>query len=222
MWLGPHQAAILVVMDAFLIFCFLLQNETAKDIFDKIEKTIAEAKTVKIKYKCESTKKKGRNMSGVILLKSDKVRCSGEKEGFSGTFVSDGKKMRNLFTQDTRDAPPDLRKIIETGILRATTYDTVIAAFCLGDGDPVPNLNELKEQTQLKNLEKESGEKEGPSLSYKRDYGTGMVTIRFWYDPKTFKLTKRVASMPEGIVATEIFEEFVFDGDISDDEFKVP
>jgi hypothetical protein len=206
-----------------------LQEKSPAEIFKKIEETLRNAKTVSVNYEFEELKVGDRKFSnsGTLLLKEgNKVLGTVPNQGVPGdsTFACDGRAMKNQSNLNQRDAPKNLRSVLEASLLRGPgVYYTLVFAFELVDGQAKPDISgfDADKVMPVSDVAKGQDEKGNPSVVFK----VGRMEIRLWYDAKTYAPAKRVIKFAgaedpkQGI--TETFKTFAVGVNIPDEKFTL-
>ena len=210
-------------MLALIAVAALLQQETPEALFNRMEHSIEEAKSLRIKYRLD-LEQGGQTATGtgIVLLKQGnkaKITLTGAKG--NPWAVSDGKKLtvdanQALIEGAELDTPKDLNlrvatKLARWGVLDLPSFPRVIRTYGV---DP-------KERLKVSDIK--FGEKDGDvrTLTYVVQEGNGKVELKLWVDPKDLTLKKRTLSVGNlKATVTETYEEFTVNGEIPDESFK--
>lgn len=228
---------------ALLLSAILLwQEPSGEETLHKIEDTFSRARTLSVKITIAGTdtangEDTSLSMSGTFLLK-DKTKFlilfdrtdRGHEERF--IVVSDGKTTEghSKYMPDPVSFPtrPELRGFFEASFARGggTGLVAMSAVFCGYVHNARGMEPDPKKLIKVSDFEKGSNAKE-PSLSFTSKMGNfgPAQRVTLWYDSTTFKPTKGLIAAPGGADGTslrETYEEFVIDGEVPDDRFRVP
>jgi outer membrane lipoprotein-sorting protein len=232
-------------MDVLLAVLLLLQEKTAEDSFNKIEETLANAKSIQVKFSCSFAPSKEGNAvkasaSGTLLLKEgNKVKLeshllwNGAVQDL--TLVSDGirrhierKQGDQVIRPPASPTPASMglhyvRTLTRVGLTPAQVLQYIFFADAArSKGAPLASTFTASEFTPGG----DGIDKDAIKFNVQRDGAdqTGNVVVRF--DPKTFALRNLVVTFKgaEDItwVLTETYSEFTLNADIPDEKFKLP
>jgi outer membrane lipoprotein-sorting protein len=199
----------------------LLQQETAEELFKRIEQSLEQAKSVRVIGRLDI----GQNAPAadtLVLLKDDnKAKVSMTTPQANAWFVSDGKKI----TVDDRqaaldgkswDTPKDLNVRVTAALLRRGVLDlSPLAARIRTYGtDP-------KQKIQVSDFKLGGKDGDLQTLTFVLQEGNARADVKLWMDPRSLALKKRTLSLANSkIVVTETYDEFTLNGDIPDEKFK--
>lgn len=200
------------------------------EILQKLEDSIAKAKTVRIAWKYEGEgppedPARGRGTGLVLLQEGNRLRMElhmnflGQEH--KGTIISDGKKM-----SATLDGAPAV--VYEPP---ATVRTMVGLALVRGGG--MLSLSRKEEQdpkTFMPVVSARPGEDDGLDktifFTLKLQGGLETGEIKLWYDPKTGSPRKRTVLIrragDRNTTITETYQEYVLDQAIPDEKFVIP
>ncbi|HTF58222.1 MAG TPA: hypothetical protein VK661_13405 [Planctomycetota bacterium] len=228
-------------MIAFLA-AFLLCQESPADFLKKVEEKYATAKALSVSAEVQiSGKQDGRDIKGKMEVA---FRSKGEgkvRAELSGTMndqpvprtmnVSDGKALASIAGMDRpqkKDHALALgswsrRFLVRTGLLGSTS--SLFASVFQSQTVKLEDLFKVSEVTDGGWEKYEGRERRVIKFTVASpEPGSPPMKCKIWVDHKTLAVLKRESSQttPTGSVTiTETYGEAVFDGDISDDEFKV-
>ena len=230
---------------AFVLALPLLaaQEESAEQVFKKIEEAIKGAKTLSVKLEGyvsahASVRRSGLRRYGpntvhatLLLKEGDKARLSIRKpfrweDERLVPFYSDGTKAKCDPDEGAWDAPKGINTFFRIAITRAgLSHLRTMMSRILSDEDlkklPDPN-------TFLKVSDVKYGDDDGQAktLTYKLKSGKGdePILVRLWYDPKTYGLLKRTLKGQgrDRSWIIETYKSFDMNGDIPDEKFTLP
>jgi len=230
-------------MLAIVAAALLLQDMTAEETLKKIEETIQKAKTVGVKFtQSIERKKRGEDISlkrsGTVLLKEgNRVRVevdeSGGRSPTHTVLVSEGKALHassnsTVPPRDLKEAPSILKESIAASLVRGNVVTTLMYTAFIRRLSP-PDTSTMEPQKRFKVSEVKVGPDEGASKTLLFTVEIADTTVihsaKVWYDPKTFKVQKRVLTYKIGQdeeTLTEAIEELSLNADIPDEKFKRP
>jgi outer membrane lipoprotein-sorting protein len=224
-------------MSALLAIALLFQEKTAEETFKKIEDTVHNAKTVRVKFAFEARKKEADKPTivaeGTVLLKQGNKVFATESFLIDGKKVdkkqiSDGSKMA-FWVNDRREdkvTPKNEGAKFLNGVLRAGYVQAQLIKVNFIPLDPKSDPGDLDPRELfilLSDFAFGVDDKEAKTMTYKfKDYEG--VQGKIWYDPKTWKLLKRTIeySGSDAGLAVETYPEFTLNADIPDETFKLP
>jgi outer membrane lipoprotein-sorting protein len=227
-------------MNLLLAAVLLLQDNSAKETWKKVEDTVLAAKTVRIKFQWEPQMKEGAlkgkdaYASGVLLVKqgnlfSLRAELKSEQRDLEVEILSDGSSLyRKLDLLNTRrdPVPPNLGRGFLVSSVRASIMMSVSFSQL---GRPKVGTEDLEKYlahpVEVSDVQDGADDKGAKTLEYKIRVRPGQTaSIRVWYDPKTFLPQKRSIRREDQDAGTitETFEEFVLNADIPDEKFKLP
>lgn len=209
-------------------------DKAAAEILRKIQEPLEKARSARIRFKVEGNLGGGRCAStGTLLLREgNRARLESKLSAVRGEaellVISSGKLLKGTTKGGSADMP-FLPKVAEQdppenlgAFLRAGMLHSATLTQSLFGEDLLPKPgDDPKKVFAVSNLA--SGE--DGTLTYKLTVGRDSMTVRLWYDPKTFKPLKRT-TMQEGFhffaQFTETFEEYSLDVDLPDAPFDLP
>jgi len=212
-----------------------LQEQTPEEIFRKIEQTIEESKTLTVKFRWEDVESgDGKDASvsvaiGTIQLGHDNKRrvdirflqVAGEVGDQTLTTISDGKKTwkRESVGKTWHVGEGTLNNTKRLFATMLTREGVIVSLF-----DP---SHKSKTPYPISDIKASDDDKGVKALTYKVQRIGGskdsLDEVRLSYDPKSYRLFKRVNKRVvdgKNKILTEVFNEFTFNDDISDDVFK--
>jgi outer membrane lipoprotein-sorting protein len=200
----------------------LLQSDTAEDTFKRLEESLVQAKSLRIKYRLDFAQgDQTATATGTLLL----------KEGNKAKIVMVGAKGNPWAVSDGTKVTVDARQAAVDGATWVTPKDlnvrmaTKVARWGILDLPSLPRLIRIYEnepRERLKVSDFAFGQKNGDleTLTYVLRDGNGQADIRLWYHPKSLALKKRSLSVANvNITVTETYEEFTVNGQIPDESF---
>jgi len=228
------------------VFCLLLTTgilslpqESAYDVFEKIEQTIEKAESIRAKLSVDMYFNQGgretkASMTGILLLKTGNkvsLRFKGKRDEVEHTSIqiSDGNSvgggMINM-GKGIKDPSRMLHDCVRTSLSRtgamAGIFRAGMAHAFLGAGED--NFKEEEYFTPYGFVLDNAADGTN-TLSYKLEGGDPVVKVKVWYEPKTFRLLKRTLSWKtEGNEGrfTETYKEYVLNGKVPDEKFTLP
>jgi outer membrane lipoprotein-sorting protein len=215
-----------IFMHMFFAVAMLLQDQTAEDVFKKIEESIEKAKTVRITSKLEGTLNEGKKIAktGSFILKHGNKVYARVKEGdTTEMLVSDGTMM---LTDSSAGKPgaPTSNVVLKTPDQLNRTFSLALVS----EGAIVPLLEMIgmaystapKDRTlRLPAQDFEHGGEDRGAKVLKYKLGDVVATLR--YDPKSLRVFSRRLTHKDFGDVTETYDEFSLDADVSDDQFSV-
>jgi len=201
----------------------LLQQETAEETFKRLEESLVQAKSARIKVRLDFAAGDQKvTANGILLLKKEnKARVSLTGAGGNHWFVSDGTKV----TVDPRQAAMD-GAAFDTPKALNVRVATAVVRWGLVDLADLPRrikVYDTDPAQRMKLSDFKFGEADGDlrTLTYVLTDGDGRADLKLWIDPKTLALKKRTVSVPKmNATFTETYEEFTVNGEIPDEAFK--
>jgi len=231
----------------------MAQSETAEQSFRKIEEAIEGAKTISIRMKYQ----RGGSVEGKADLEKEnvKVGCTilvreGNEVNISTesswvftsptdlAVISNGNRMRTTdafgITKEGK-SPTTLTASLKTILARPGFFAAqhFIPRGATLAKEAEPDLKNFLEKDQKKIFEvtnlRSGGEGKDRWIRYALRVADGdaPIEVTLWYDPKTYKPTKRrvlltLADLNATITHLETYDEFNLNGEILDDKFKLP
>ena len=218
-------------MQLILGMALLLQQESAEQVYQKIESVLQTSGPLKIRYKMNSSNKysdgtlRTTERVGTILLKEGNKARIEVKEATTCTvphprnemlFISDGRRMRRTFVADgkeiesrERDTPKNLSLLIAVALSRE------------GDWSPLTRflMDRINLTGPLSHFEHGADDAGAKTIQFML---SGIKT-RLWYDPKDYRIMKQTWSPPsDGLTHVQTFEEFKLHAEIPDETFALP
>jgi outer membrane lipoprotein-sorting protein len=204
------------------LLALLLAQDDPKRILETIETKLLEAKSVTAKFRCETPPSDPR--TGTIQLRGPD--CFRITLGADLVAVSDGKNVVNVnyWNYLPREVGETFgarsRSILARAgalwLVHSSTYEDQRFVF-LGQeaGDEVAT-------SELKRGPDEGG---GKSITYvlssRSLKARGDLHVRLWYDPGTFRLVRRDATLGQETMR-ESYSDWSFSVDLADETFKIP
>jgi outer membrane lipoprotein-sorting protein len=218
-------------MEGFLMhllaaLALLLQDKTAEETFKKIEETVQNAKTVRIKFKLEGALKDGQgkekriDKSGTLVFGDRNKLHITISDGINPvqifSMISDGKTTRTVMTGAiiTQETPSDLNRNFLRSLVRGGNVANLISTVGVQWDDETV----LGTIYRVSDFEMSKDDRGAKALKYKMN-GKG-ATLR--YDPKTLLVLSRKLAEEDGGEVLETYEEFTLNGDIPEEKFKLP
>jgi outer membrane lipoprotein-sorting protein len=211
------------------------QVNPSEETFRKIEEAIETAKTISVRFKCDISKKRPKmneqeSYSGVCLFKKEnkfKVTASllGSNINEEKVIVCDGSSLKEPGRYGVSLSPEILTAILKVsmarvGILAGTWLSWKV--LCEGNEQPP-----FKKGCQVSDIKAGEDDKDEKTLMYILKVGKEvpiLCEVKIWYNAKTYKLLKRSLKQKDDageFTYTEVYENFIFDGDIPDEMFKI-
>lgn len=199
----------------------LLQQETAEEFFNRIEKSLVQARSVRVAGRLDIGRGAPAAATLVLLKDGNKAKVSMTAPQVTSWFVSDGKKI----TVDDRqaaldvkswDTPKDLNVRLATALLRRGILDLppVAARIRTYGTDP-------KQKLQVSDFRHGTKDGDLQTLIYALQEGNARAEVKLWVDPRSLAVKKRTLSLPNPkVLVTETYDEFTVDGEIPDDSFN--
>lgn len=213
-----------------LLISFLLAQDSPADVLKKIEETVAAAETIRAEYKIDGItdkKKAPAYIDGVIeVRRGNKVRI------VQTTFVGGGKTVDEILSDgvhivamngDRRSLPREAPKTLEAQARAWFSTLPIMASPFFGAG---PNLDKDSRE-DFKVAEVKKGDDDGALKSIVVTYKPRIANavspeVRIWYDPKTFLISRRAISIPNGPRIREILPKLALDAKLPEEYFLLP
>ena len=207
-----------------------LEFKEGYEAFDTLEKAVLGARTLKARFKYDAKGPKGGLDSGtgtaVLLLKEGgrmrfELEFSALNEGHRVTAVSDGTRVAAIVDRAAPivgEAPKQMVPRFGKALVRA---GTVVAGNRVDSQDPKEFMKMLSPRLG------DAGE-DGKTLIFTVLLPLAGETagVKIWYDPKTLAIRQRTVVLRKdgqiNATVTETYEEFTLNGDIPDEQFKMP
>lgn len=235
-------------MNLLLAAVLLMQDKTAEETFRKIEETIEQATSLKVRitYTMElptkfpgSPAQQMSTKAEILIADRNRVRVVVDpnpmfKGGRTDLSVrSDGKLLRVVDPgEDASEgkAPQTTTSGFKTLLGRAGYFGSqdLVPKGLMAAGED-PDLarflrKDLKKELALSGLEA-ARDTDGDFLKYTVH---GQIPMRLWYTPKTHLPARRIWELPFPVPGnlvircTEVYDEFTLNADIPDEKFKLP
>jgi outer membrane lipoprotein-sorting protein len=239
-------------MSLFLAAVLFLQGKTPEEVLKKLEETVDQASTVRLKFKVEgSCVQAGKadttwTYAGTLSFKGDnrvnalsthKQVTGDKKQETDSRLICDGTRLLH-------DFPPGRKRLMDLeffsipqmrgSLVRAGVVDTLFVAGTFGDllsvGGGGPKPRDFFEVSDLKTVP--ANEHKGSltySLKFENErfpsHPTNVLKVTLEYDPETWRLRSRTVTLPfEGgeTRIRETYEDFSLNADIPDETFTLP
>jgi hypothetical protein len=209
-------------------------NLSPEEVLKKIEKTVADATTIKAEFKIDKLplSKDGKvvvSASGILELKgANKVLVQAEirqgSQKMDWGLVSDGK--RHFAFSGNSSSPPSEPPKALAAEMRA--HFSTLPLLAMWMGPRIEGFQDRRNSFQVIGVR--SGEDDGSQktlwVEYQSQDPNGVKPqARLWYDPKTFLISKRVMTGGRADTPIELPDTFfniVLNADIPDDDFSMP
>jgi outer membrane lipoprotein-sorting protein len=229
---------MIVTVVSLLSAALLAQDKAAEEAFKKIEEKIVSAKTVSLNFSIESSKvgdqgaKRGPQMSGSMTLKDgNKGLLIHRTSQFPMDWVrvSDGNKITVSGLKMESETPPNFKFGTLKGLARIGWSPTVFLAFQMLDiGEQGKVFEAFVKSLEVSGVKFEKDQGDAKVLSYRvtcsEPYSLERletVSVELWYEPKTLHPLKRLVKTKSETVI-ETYRDWVFNGDVPDEKFKLP
>lgn len=209
-------------MGLSLLLALLLAQDDPRRILESIEAKFLEAKSVTAKFRCESPPSDPQ--TGTLQLRGpDRFRIT---LGADLVAVSDGKNVVNVNYWNYLP-----REVGETFGARSSSILARAGALWLVQASAYEDQRfvylgqEAGDEVATSDLKIGPDEGGGKSMTYvlssRSLKARGELKVRLWYDPGTFRLVRREATLGKETMR-ETYTDWSFAADLPDETFKIP
>src|SRR5258706_160786 len=227
-------------MSPMIAALLLFQAQTAEDTFQKIEESVSRAKCARVRFQWEGMSGKEADCrveaSGCVVLKQgNKVHLAAtitEKAQSSELkVVSDGTSVKTkLGAKRTLESPTprNLEAGLRAALHRLGAMQAVLIAHkvCMMETGDQEEALDMGKKPPLSEFKPGPDDGDSKTLTYKitPDGPNSVAEVKLWYAPDTYRLVKRTITIrhPAESVFTEVYKDWILDGDGENDEFTLP
>jgi hypothetical protein len=227
-----------------------IADTMAMSVLAKIEENLHDARTIRIRYSSESTFTSadgtvGLQSKGMILLKDgDKFALTEEELSLTDDknksktrkfqFVSNGKQMSlslPMLDSKVRETPAGICRFVACCLPRLGAFGAqdILRISYLGDGAE-QRTNDPRNIYKLSDVKSTGRDGQMSTLTFMI---AGNITkavsikVKLWYNPESRMLIKRrqetkSTNGDQTATVIEVYDEFVLNRDIPDDDFRLP
>ena len=227
-------------MSSLLVACFLLQTESAEEIFKKIEESLSAAKCVRVHFVWDGATKtdtegKVDARGNVLLKEGNRVNLTASVTERTQTselrIISDGKTVKSKLGPKRMlesETPKRLEAGLKMALHRLGAMQAVLIAHkvCMLDPGEQEEALDLGKRPPLSDFRAGPDDGEWKTMTYKitPDGPDSAAEVRLWYTSEGYKLVKRTITIkrPSESVFTETYKVWSVDADVDNDEFTLP
>jgi len=227
-------------MGPLLAACFLLQAETAEEIFKKIAEAVTSAKSVRVHFQWDGATKADASgkvdaRGNVLIKEGNRVNLVASVTERSQTselrIISDGKTVKSKLGPKRlleSETPRHLEAGLKMALHRLGAMQAILIAhkICMLDATEQEEALDLSKRPPLSDFRDGPDDGDWKTMTYKitPDGPDSAAEVRLWYTPETYKLVKRTITLkrPQESVFTETYKEWTVDGELDNEEFSLP
>lgn len=206
------------------VLLLALPQETAEDAFRKVEAAIEGARTIRVAFTIDAANKDAVPGKGSLSIEEGgRIRLDGALKSKNGERIafseeSDGKRIRSVIESHQAEAPYDQkngRGNYNMYLSRIGVFLGVFAMHGFYTGAARRELTyslDLKQIFQVKNVKFGETRKGMTGLSYDLKSAVEPMPIdqvRLWYDPNTYKISRREYRIRHRNVEETIIEDYL-------------
>lgn len=213
---------------------------SAEQTFKRIEDAVRGAKATRVQYSWVGVSPS--DLSGKVEATGTVLIKEGNRTSLTATIVerertSELKVVSDGATVKTRLGPKrvlecvvprNLEEGLKLALHRLGAMQAVLIAHkvCMLDEEEQEEALKLGKKPPVSDFRDGPDDGESRTLLYKilPEGSENSAEVKLWYAPKTYRLVKRTITIkkPSESVFTEVYNEWTLDGELENEEFKLP
>jgi outer membrane lipoprotein-sorting protein len=213
---------------------------SAEQIFKRIEEGLRGAKATRVQYSWEGISPS--DLDGKVKATGTVLIKEGNRTSLTATIVerdrtSELKVVSDGTTIKTKlgpkrilecVVPPNLEEGLKLALHRLGAMQAVLIAHkvCMLDEEEQEEALKLGKKPPVSDFREGPDDGNSKTILYKilPEGSENSAEVKLWYAPKTYRLLKRTITIkkPSESVFTEVYKEWTLDGELENDEFKLP
>jgi hypothetical protein len=213
---------------------------SAEETFKKIEEALRDAKATRVQYSWEGISPS--DLSGKVEATGTVLIKEGNRTSLTATIVerertSELKVVSDGTTVKTKLGPKrvlecvvprNLEEGLKLALHRLGAMQAVLIAHkvCMLDEEEQEEALKLGKKPPISDFRNGPDDGESKTIFYKilPEGSENAAEVKLWYAPTTHRLVKRTITIkkPAESVFTEVYKEWTLDGELENEEFKLP